>query len=92
MRKPRPFWTLAANRLRLTRKALHKGLGGAVALLSRINEKFDLMGWPLFRDQVLPTLPREIQTHIDEEEYLAMKIRLLESVERCLSNRGTVTV
>jgi hypothetical protein len=29
-------------------------------------------------------LPREIQTNLDEEEYLAMKIRLLESLERCL--------
>jgi hypothetical protein len=47
------------------------------------------MGWPLFRDQVLPTLPRDIQAHIDEEEYLAMKIRLLECLEQCLSNRDT---
>lgn len=69
-----------------------QGLGGAATLLSRINEKFDLMGWPLFRDQVLPTLPRDIQAHIDEEEYLAMKIRLLESLEQCLSDRGTAKV
>jgi nucleotidyltransferase AbiEii toxin of type IV toxin-antitoxin system len=66
-----------------------QGLGGAVTLLSRINEKFDLMGWPLFRDQVLPTLPRDIQEHIDEEEYLAMKIRLLESLEGCVSDRDS---
>jgi hypothetical protein len=44
-----------------------------------------LMDWALFRDQVLPSLPREIQAHVDEEEYLAMKVRLLESLERCLS-------
>jgi hypothetical protein len=43
----------------------------------------DLMGWPLFRDHVLPALPREIRANIDEEEYLAMKLRLLESLERC---------
>ena len=67
-----------------------QGLGGTVTLLARINEKFDLMGWPLFRDQVLPTLPRDIQEHIDEEEYLAMKIRLLESLEKCMSNRDSV--
>lgn len=42
------------------------------------------MDWPLFRDQVLPALPRETQAHIDEHEYLAMKVRLLESLERCL--------
>ena len=41
--------------------------------------------YTLFRDQVLPALPREIQANIDEEEYLATKIRLLESLERCLS-------
>ena len=58
-------------------------------LVSRINEKLDLMGWPLFRDQVLPALPRDIQAHIDEEEYLAMKIRLLESFEQCLSTHNS---
>jgi hypothetical protein len=51
----------------------------------RVSEKLDLMGWALFRDQVLPALPREIQANIDEEEYLATKIRLLESLGRCLS-------
>jgi predicted nucleotidyltransferase component of viral defense system len=58
------------------------------ALLARVSEKLDLMGWALFRDQVLPALPREIQSNVDEEEYLAMKIRLLESLERCLSNHA----
>ena len=33
--------------------------------------------------KVLPALPREIQANVDEEEYLTMKIRLLESLERC---------
>lgn len=60
-------------------------LGGDAGLVQRVNEKLDLMGWPLFRDQVLPTLPRDMLAHIDEEEYLAMKIRLLESIERCVS-------
>jgi predicted nucleotidyltransferase component of viral defense system len=55
-------------------------------LMERVSEKLDRMGWALFRDQVLPALPREIQANIDEEEYLAMKIRLLESLERCLSD------
>ena len=55
-------------------------------LVARVSEKLDLMGWALFRDQVLPALPREIQANIDEEEYLAMKIRLLESLEGCLSD------
>ena len=59
--------------------------GGYSTLLPRVSEKLDLMGWALFRDQVLPALPREIQANIDEEEYLATKIRLLESLERCLS-------
>jgi hypothetical protein len=59
--------------------------GGYAALVPRVSEKLDLMGWALFRDQVLPALPREIQANIGEEEYLATKIRLLESLERCLS-------
>jgi len=59
--------------------------GGYATLLPRVSEKLDLMGWALFRDQVLPALPREIQANIDEEEYLATKIRLLESLEQCLS-------
>jgi len=62
-------------------------VGGDATLAVRVSAKLDLMGWPLFRDQVLPALPLEIQTHIDEEEYLAIKIRLLESLERCLSTR-----
>lgn len=60
-------------------------LGGQATLMRRVGEKLDLMGWPYFRDQVLPALPREIQAHIDESEYLAMKVRLLESLERCLA-------
>ena len=58
--------------------------GGRAALIRRTSRKLDLMDWPLFRDQVLPALPRETQAHIDENEYLAMKVRLLESLERCL--------
>jgi hypothetical protein len=60
--------------------------GGRAALVQRVSRKLDLMGWPVFRDQVFPTLPQETQAHIDEEEYLAMKVRLLESLERCLSD------
>ena len=58
-------------------------VGGHTTLVRRVSEKLDLMGWALFSDQVLPALPREIQANIDEDEYLAMKIRLLESLERC---------
>lgn len=61
-------------------------LGGHAALMKRTAEKLDLMGWALFRDQVLPALPHEIQAHIDEDEYLAMKVRLLEGLERCLAS------
>jgi len=60
--------------------------GGRATLLRRAGEKLDLLGWPLFRDQVIPALPREIQAHVDEDEYLAMKVRLLESLERCLAS------
>jgi len=63
-------------------------VGGHDTLLPRVSEKLDRMGWALFRDQVLPALPREIQANIDEEEYLAMKVRLLESLERCLLDRA----
>jgi len=61
------------------------GVGGAATLVSRVSAKLDLMGWTLFRDQVLPALPRETQAHVDEQEYLATKLRLLETFERCLS-------
>jgi hypothetical protein len=60
-------------------------LGGQVALMKRVAEKLDLMGWSLFRDEVLPTLPTELNTHIGEDEYLAMKLRLLETLEGCMA-------
>ncbi len=63
-------------------------IGGPMSLMRRAVEKLDLMGWPLFRDQVLPALPREMQAHIDEDEYLAMKLRLLASLERCVMTGG----
>lgn len=61
-------------------------LGSRAALIERAGEKLDLMGWALFRDQVLPALPREVQAHVDENEYLAMKVRLLEGLERCFAS------
>ena len=59
-------------------------VGGGATLIARVSAKLDLMGWSLFRDQVLLALPLEIQAHIDDEEYLATKIRLLDSLQRCL--------
>ncbi|HME38028.1 MAG TPA: nucleotidyl transferase AbiEii/AbiGii toxin family protein [Steroidobacteraceae bacterium] len=58
-----------------------ENLGGAVTLTKRVADKLDLMSWALFRDEVLPTLPAEIHAHIDADEYLAMKVRLLETLE-----------
>jgi predicted nucleotidyltransferase component of viral defense system len=60
-------------------------LGEKTELMKRVADKLELMNWPLFRDEVLPTLPEEINAHIDQGEYLAMKLRLLESLERCLA-------
>ncbi|MGH8296180.1 MAG: nucleotidyl transferase AbiEii/AbiGii toxin family protein [Steroidobacteraceae bacterium] len=60
-------------------------VGGRATLMRRVGTKLDLMGWPLFRDQVLPSLPPEIRAHVDEDEYLAMTVRLLESLEHCLA-------
>lgn len=62
-----------------------ENLGGAKTLTKRIADKLDLMGWALFRDEVLPTLPVEVVAHIDENEYLTMKARLLETLERGLT-------
>jgi hypothetical protein len=62
-----------------------ENMGGVVTLMKRVADKLDLMRWALFRDEVLPTLPVEIHTHIDEDEYLAMKVRLLETLERSLN-------
>ena len=59
--------------------------GDQAVLMRRVSAKLDLMSWVLFRDQVLPALPREVQGNLDEEEYLAVKIRLLEFLERCLA-------
>ena len=63
-------------------------LGGRATLMNRIADKLDLMGWPLFRDEVLPTLPVEIHSHVDEDEYVAMKLRLLETLERSLAKNA----
>src|SRR6267142_3702973 len=62
-----------------------ENLGGRAALLKRVADKLDLMRWNLFRDEVLPTLPDELNAHIDEDEYLAMKLRLLDTLERCMA-------
>jgi predicted nucleotidyltransferase component of viral defense system len=62
-----------------------ESLGGPVTLMKRVTDKLDLMSWVLFRDEVLPTLPAEIHAHVDEGEYLAMKLRLLQTLERCLA-------
>jgi predicted nucleotidyltransferase component of viral defense system len=59
-------------------------LGGRVRLMKRVADKLDLMDWALFRDEVLPTLPMDVHPHMDEDEYLAMKVRLLETLERSL--------
>lgn len=58
-------------------------VGGQVSLARRVSGKLDAMPWAFFRDQVLPALPRDIQLNLDEDEYLAMKVRLIESLERC---------
>ena len=62
-----------------------RSTSAAVTLMKRVADKLDLMSWALFRDEVLPTLPVEIHAHIDEDEYLVMKVRLLEALERCLT-------
>lgn len=53
--------------------------------MKRVADKLDLMGWNLFREEVLPTLPDELNANIDEDEYLAMKLRLLDALERCVA-------
>src|SRR6266851_4210910 len=68
-----------------------ENLGGQAALMQRVADKLDLMSWALFRDEVLPTLPVEIHAHIDEDEYLTMKVRLLETLERCLTKTASDT-
>jgi predicted nucleotidyltransferase component of viral defense system len=60
-------------------------LGGRAALLKRVADKLDLISWALFRDEVLPTLPMEALFHMDGDEYLALKRRLLETLERRLA-------
>jgi len=69
-------------------KAVVERFGGRSALALRMSEKLDLMNWALFREQVLPALPGEIQINIDEDEYRAMKVRLLGALDRCLSRPG----
>jgi len=62
-----------------------ENMGGRAALMKRVADKLDLMNWALFRDEVLPTLPVDTQAHVDEDEYAAMKLRLLETLERSLT-------
>jgi predicted nucleotidyltransferase component of viral defense system len=62
-----------------------ENLGGQTTLRKRVADKLDLIGWAHFRDEVLPTLPVEIHSHVDEDEYLAMKLRLLETLEQSLT-------
>jgi predicted nucleotidyltransferase component of viral defense system len=64
--------------------AVVRQFGGHAEVVRRVSEKLDLMNWALFRDQVLPALPRETQANIGEEEYLAMKLRLIEAIEQCM--------
>ena len=63
-------------------------LGGGEFVSKGVAAKLDLMHWAMFRDQVLPTLPPEIQSHIDEDEYLEMKVRLLSALARCIGARS----
>jgi predicted nucleotidyltransferase component of viral defense system len=62
-----------------------ENLGGQATLLKRVADKLELMNWGLFREEVLPTLPAEIYSHIDEREYLAMKQQLLQMLKRSLT-------
>jgi hypothetical protein len=64
--------------------AIIDSLGGGDRVLKGVAAKLDLMDWPMFRDQVLPTLPSEIHSHIDEDEYLEMKVRLRSALARCI--------
>jgi hypothetical protein len=66
-------------------RSVIESLGGAAMVLAGVAAKIDLMHWPMFCDQVLPTLPRDIQRHIDEEEYLEMKVRLVAGLARCFA-------
>jgi len=61
-----------------------ESLGGGELVSKGVAEKLNLMDWSMFRDQVLPILPPEIQRHIDEDEYLEMKVRLLSALARCI--------
>jgi hypothetical protein len=59
--------------------------GGAELVTQGAASKLDAMDWALFRDQVLPTLKSDVHAHIDEEEYLAMKGRLLSGLNACIA-------
>jgi len=62
-----------------------EALGGAELVAQGVAAKLDAMDWALFRDQVLPTLPRDIHAQIDEHEYLEMKFRLLSGLNTCIA-------
>jgi len=69
--------------------AVIEQFGGHAEFTRSVSKKLDSMGWALFRDQVLPALPRETQANIDEEKYLTMKLRLIEAIEQCVLERPT---
>lgn len=52
-----------------------------VAALGRAWGKIDLMDWPMFRSEVLPTLPGEVAEKFGEAEFERMRLRVGEKVQ-----------
>jgi len=82
LRRQRNGWLrrLSGNRRKSRDIRRHRGSGDCAAHSPHLEHGAHSLIKP-FPDNQLPAPPRDTQANIDEEEYLAMKIRLIESIE-----------
>ncbi|WP_241420104.1 nucleotidyl transferase AbiEii/AbiGii toxin family protein [Acidiphilium multivorum] len=48
--------------------------------------KLDMMTWPLFQEQVLPSLPAKVASSITQDDFDKMKIRVALTIERWIAD------
>jgi predicted nucleotidyltransferase component of viral defense system len=54
-------------------------------LIDRLAAKLDAMPWSLFQSEALPALPDDLRPRITEQEYEAMKLRILEEAGKWIA-------
>lgn len=61
-----------------------EGIDDKRGFVEQVWKKIDLMGWELFREEVIPFLPESAPSRIDEGAFLEMKLVVGEAVESWL--------